>query len=468
MSFVEEDNCLTSSFPPWQLTMARLKCCFVCCISRWAAHLGLDENEASWGRALRDTGKASINRDRSTDWKPSKWHPHTQGQSVLLSGMGFALLAHANVFHFRSMVQLRWARNRTSRDMRILLHSNTAEGVPPLLAFARRLLLTRPQDGHEPPPDVVLASRDDAELPGEEALGQWRELQRRWPSPSLRPRKRGRDGRPSAATDATPPRWFLQNSLSLQRASGLHSLPIGVDAANELSSFLEKHSRGREASPVHRPTLLLCCCMQTRSDGDGHGSTRLPALRTLAYNGFPECAMGSGGRNSSSGSSASSASSGSSASSASSGSSASSASGSRLSPRDYYEALVRSKFVLAPRGYGRDTFRVWEALTLGSVPVMRRLSREASAEYEKYDGLPIVWVDEWEQVTPSLLRTRWEELMAAPRRARREALPSGLRDLAGRPSPPHGGKAEREDGDRTGIDMRRAFFPFWLSRLMRD
>jgi hypothetical protein len=35
----------------------------------------------------------------------------------------------------------------------------------------------------------------------------------------------------------------------------------------------------------------------------------------------------------------------------------------------FIEVSINSKFVLAPRGYGRNSFRLWEVLELGSIPI---------------------------------------------------------------------------------------------------
>lgn len=400
-------GCLITSVPPWQVAYTRLRCCFRCCIQHWSESVGFASNELHWSSSARDRSKASINRDLSEDWKASKLHPHSKGQSMLLSGMGFALLAHANAFQWRSAVEMRLTReNVSTTSQQLLLHSNTAAGVAPMLAYLQTLLLSAERRQQPLPRYVTLISRDDSELPGGPALSQWRSLYKRWPS------SRERGGKP---------RWFLQNSLSLGMASGLHTLPIGVGSANTLSAFLEHQSRGMEAQVAHRTTLLLCCCMQTRSDvehGEGRGAgggdvrtSRRQILQILASNGFAQCSASAPMVNKSR--------------------------LVRLTAHDYYNELLHSKFVVAPSGFGRDTFRFWEALTLGTVPVLRRLPSAASAEMDKYAGLPVVWVDEWDQVTPHLLDGLWKKLTA-----RNVSTPS------------------------TNLDVSRAYFPFWLSRLI--
>lgn len=51
-------------------------------------------------------------------------------------------------------------------------------------------------------------------------------------------------------------------------------------------------------------------------------------------------------------------------------------------------------FVLSPEGNGMDCHRTWEALLLGNIPVVRR-----NPLVGLYDGLPVLVVDDWADVT---------------------------------------------------------------------
>ena len=64
----------------------------------------------------------------------------------------------------------------------------------------------------------------------------------------------------------------------------------------------------------------------------------------------------------------------------------------------YLNNLTRYKFCLAPRGNGIDTHRIWEALYMGCIPVVRRHTTHKFAE----GRLPIYWVEEWEDFNPRL------------------------------------------------------------------
>jgi len=74
--------------------------------------------------------------------------------------------------------------------------------------------------------------------------------------------------------------------------------------------------------------------------------------------------------------------------------------------REYYRDLARHKFVFSPRGNGVDCVRTWEALYLRTIPVMMR-----STAMEAFNDLPIIFVTHWNQVTPSFLEERYEEIV---------------------------------------------------------
>jgi hypothetical protein len=67
--------------------------------------------------------------------------------------------------------------------------------------------------------------------------------------------------------------------------------------------------------------------------------------------------------------------------------------------RDQSWALIAdAAFVIAPPGNGPDTHRTWETLVLGRIPIVQRTGIEAV-----YDGLPILLVNSYEEVTQDLL-----------------------------------------------------------------
>ena len=70
---------------------------------------------------------------------------------------------------------------------------------------------------------------------------------------------------------------------------------------------------------------------------------------------------------------------------------------------EFLEALVRHRFVLCPPGNGVDTHRMWEALLAGATPVVLR-----SQAVSPFSELPILFVDEYRQVTKELLEKALE------------------------------------------------------------
>ena len=65
----------------------------------------------------------------------------------------------------------------------------------------------------------------------------------------------------------------------------------------------------------------------------------------------------------------------------------------------YLRLLGQHRFVLSPRGNGLDAHRTWEALLVGSIPIVR-----SSALNPLYEALPVLIVRDWADVTPRLLR----------------------------------------------------------------
>ena len=72
----------------------------------------------------------------------------------------------------------------------------------------------------------------------------------------------------------------------------------------------------------------------------------------------------------------------------------------------YYLAdMAQSKFVLSPRGQGLDCFRTWEALLVGSFPVVK-----TSLLDPLFADLPVVIVKDWNEVTEEFLNKKYEEM----------------------------------------------------------
>jgi hypothetical protein len=66
---------------------------------------------------------------------------------------------------------------------------------------------------------------------------------------------------------------------------------------------------------------------------------------------------------------------------------------------DHYRLTAESKFVLAPSGLGFDSYRLWETLILGSIPIV-----ESNTGFDRtYSSLPVLVVRNYSDVNPGLL-----------------------------------------------------------------
>jgi hypothetical protein len=72
--------------------------------------------------------------------------------------------------------------------------------------------------------------------------------------------------------------------------------------------------------------------------------------------------------------------------------------------RRYLEEIRDHKFCICPRGNGVDTHRMWEALYLGTIPICIN-----SVTLEQFSELPILFVDDWNDVTADFLEKKYEE-----------------------------------------------------------
>jgi hypothetical protein len=73
----------------------------------------------------------------------------------------------------------------------------------------------------------------------------------------------------------------------------------------------------------------------------------------------------------------------------------------------YLQEMALHKFTLSPRGNGIDCHRTWEALLVGSIPVVRASSLDVL-----YKNLPVLIVESWEQVTQEFLLEKYQEIIS--------------------------------------------------------
>ncbi|MBA2306882.1 hypothetical protein H0W26_01975 [Candidatus Dependentiae bacterium] len=96
--------------------------------------------------------------------------------------------------------------------------------------------------------------------------------------------------------------------------------------------------------------------------------------------------------------------------------------------KEYMDKLASSVFVLSPRGIGPDCYTTWEALLVGTIPIVKRGKygvKEDAREHVRshlynpviraqldrlYENLPILVIDEWNEVTEEFLEQKYKEI----------------------------------------------------------
>ena len=71
----------------------------------------------------------------------------------------------------------------------------------------------------------------------------------------------------------------------------------------------------------------------------------------------------------------------------------------------YMKELSQFRFVVSPHGIGIDCHRTWEAMLVGTIPIVRR-----SSIVELFDDLPVLIIDSWDELTRELLEEKFEEI----------------------------------------------------------
>ncbi|HLB09127.1 MAG TPA: hypothetical protein VK617_06315 [Gemmatimonadaceae bacterium] len=79
----------------------------------------------------------------------------------------------------------------------------------------------------------------------------------------------------------------------------------------------------------------------------------------------------------------------------------------KVSRSELWRQKTRYAFVVSPHGHGLDCHRTWESLALGNIPIVKRSSLDPL-----YEGLPVVIVDDWREITADALRS-WHAQLGA-------------------------------------------------------
>ncbi|CAB9526296.1 expressed unknown protein [Seminavis robusta] len=79
--------------------------------------------------------------------------------------------------------------------------------------------------------------------------------------------------------------------------------------------------------------------------------------------------------------------------------------------KTYAAELRRSKFILSPSGMGLDCYRHWEAIHMGTIPVLEHLNRTTDAWFRTLGDLPVAWIDSFDNLTPEFLQSEYKRIM---------------------------------------------------------
>jgi len=82
---------------------------------------------------------------------------------------------------------------------------------------------------------------------------------------------------------------------------------------------------------------------------------------------------------------------------------------SNTSVENYWRILSKSMFVISPPGNGIDCHRIWEALYLRAVPIVKY-----HESFSQFKHLPILFVNSWEEVTIPFLKEKSKDYINKP------------------------------------------------------
>jgi hypothetical protein len=76
---------------------------------------------------------------------------------------------------------------------------------------------------------------------------------------------------------------------------------------------------------------------------------------------------------------------------------------------NYYKRIANSKFMICPRGCGIDTYRLWDCIYMGCIPIVEKYEG-----YKQFEDLPILFIDHWRDInnlTESYLEHTWLDMV---------------------------------------------------------
>lgn len=79
----------------------------------------------------------------------------------------------------------------------------------------------------------------------------------------------------------------------------------------------------------------------------------------------------------------------------------------RVSFERYLSEMASCAFTVSPPGHAPDSYRTWESIMVGSIPIVERSHLDGL-----YTDLPIIVVDDWQEITQEFLDQKLQELSA--------------------------------------------------------
>ncbi len=77
----------------------------------------------------------------------------------------------------------------------------------------------------------------------------------------------------------------------------------------------------------------------------------------------------------------------------------------RLPFLDYMKEMAQFKFTLSPKGYGPDLYRTWEAMIVGSIPIVGTSHVDGL-----FENLPVLIIEDWTVITEEFLERKYAEI----------------------------------------------------------
>ncbi|CAB9505482.1 expressed unknown protein [Seminavis robusta] len=163
----------------------------------------------------------------------------------------------------------------------------------------------------------------------------------------------------------------------------VHSLPLGIQKVSKAQFLLEQLAQQQRQQPPPQRTQLLMVNSKARS------------MRKAAIDAVLRNFKGTGLKNTFGKDDA--------------------------AVSNYYAEMQRSKFIFSPGGLGFDCYRHWEALYLGTVPVLEHLNR-TDGWFRTFRDLPVAWIDSYDNLTPAFLEREYRRIIRRARDYKYEKL----------------------------------------------